>query len=421
MEEFKRKRMASLIVGMLCEVLCGIIYAFSVFQGPLIEKFGWSVSQVALAFTINGIIGMVCSVLFGAKLKKMLSTKNEVLIGAFFYGGALILMSFMTGKIWELYVYFSVFNAIGNLMIYPVLTSYALELFPERTGFAGGMMTAGYGLGAVLWAPTVTALTAATGDIGRACLILGIFFLIGLAVLSRFLLTPPEGFRDYMLAGTASTKRQEDPREVIYEADRSQMVRLPIFYIMMITITLVLACGGMIINQGSPIMQHQFGLTAGAAAAIVSFLAIANTIGRLVWGNVSDKVGKIKTMILIQAVMAVIMLLLFMLVHNQMLFTIVLMGTTFCYGGAACLVAPITEEIFGSKNIGGNYSVTFSVFGFSGLIGPVVISSIRQSTGEYHLGFLVACVLAVVAFVLSIVMEGIIKARKKQPVAQKVA
>ena len=84
-------------------------------------------------------------------------------------------------------------------------------------------------------------------------------------------------------------------------------------------------------------------------------------------------------------------------------------------------MAPITEEVFGSKNIGGNYSVTFSVFGFSGLIGPVVISSIRQSTGEYHLGFLVACVLAVVAFVLSIVMEGIIKARKKQPVAQKAA
>lgn len=414
--DFKQKRWISLFAGFCIEALAGVAYAYSVFQTPLIEKFGWSVSGVSLGFTINAVMAMLVSILFGAKLKQKLKTRTEVFIGAFLYGGGIILLRFIQGSVFELYLYFSVISSFGCTMVYPVLTAYALELFPERTGFAGGLMTAGYGLGAVIWAPLATAITEKTGNIGNAFLFMGLFFMIGIALLSRLLYTPPEGFRDEMLSGAAALQADKPVkanRGKVYEVGKSQMLKLPMFYLMMISLIIALACGGMIINQGSPIMQLQFGMTATAAAVIVSLLAVANTIGRLIWGAISDKIGKAKTLVFVHILMAVVMVLL-LLIKDQTLFTVVLLGTTFCYGGAACLVAPTTEELFGGKNISANYSVSFSVFGVSGLLGPLIISNIRQSTGTYTLSFLVGAVLSVAALLVTFLMLARAKAVRSQ-------
>lgn len=410
--EFRKKRWISLFAGFVIEALAGVAYAWSVFQTPLIDKYGWSVSKVSFAFTLSFLVGMIGSLLVGAKLKQKLKIRTEVLIGGIFYGGGLFLMQFIRGSVLELYLYFGIISAVGNFMVYPVLISYALELFPEKTGFAGGIMTAGFGLGAVIWAPLTTAIYTSTGDISNAFFFLGILFMVGIVVLSRLLFTPPEGFRDEMVAG-AKTVETKKSRGVVYEVGKDKMLKLPMFYLMMLSLLIGLACGGMIVNQGSPIMQLQFGLTATAAAVIVSFLSVSNTIGRIVWGALSDRIGKVNTLIGVHICMAVFMVLLLTL-KNQTAFTAALLGTTFCYGGVACLVAPTTEELFGGKNIGANYSVSFCAFGLSSLIGPTVIASIRQSTGAYTLGYVFAAVISVIALALTIIIALRAKALQKQ-------
>lgn len=320
-------------------------------------------------------------------------------------------MSFMRSSVLELYLYFGVVAAVGTAMIYPVLISYALELFPERTGFAGGLMTAGYGLGAVIWAPVASVVAESTGDIGKAFLLMGILFFLGIVVLSRLLQAPPEGFRDSVLGEKASDDRQAAASSVrLYDVGKSEMIRKPVFYLAMLALLIGLACGNMIITQGAPILQLKFGMASTVSAVVVSLLSITNTIGRLAWGAFSDRIGKVSTLIWVLLFTAIFMLLLFM-VQISGLFIAILLGTTFCYGGVACLVAPTTEELFGGRHISENYSVTYSAFGLSSLIGPVLISMIREQTGEYTMGFILAAGMAVVGLLCAVAIRA--QMRKK--------
>lgn len=408
--DFKKRRWVCLIAGVIIELLSGIAYAWSVFQTPLIEKFGWSVSQVSFAYTLYFLVLMLMSLFFGAKLKRKLSIRAEVLLGAVFYGGGVLLMGFMRSSVLELYLYFGVVASVGTAMIYPVLISYALELFPERTGFAGGLMTAGYGLGAVIWAPVASVVSETTGDIGKAFLLMGVLFFLGIVVLSRLLQAPPEGFRDSVLGAKASGAGKAASAVRLYDVGKSEMVRKPVFYLAMLALLIGLACGNMIITQGAPILQLKFGMAGTVSAVVVSLLSITNTVGRLVWGAFSDRIGKVSTLIWVLLFTAVFMLLLFM-THVVGLFVVILLGTTFCYGGVACLVAPTTEELFGGRHISENYSVTYSAFGLSSLIGPVLISMIREQTGEYTMGFILAAGMAAVGLLCAVAIRA--QMRKK--------
>ena len=77
-----------------------------------------------------------------------------------------------------------------------------------------------------------------------------------------------------------------------------------------------------------------------------------------------------------------------LVLQSQTLFVIALMGTIFAYGGASCMLAPVTEELFGAEHITENYSVTFCGYTLSGMIGPMLTSAIRQGTGSYVPAFL---------------------------------
>ena len=47
--EFEKKRRISLAAGIVLNLLGGVSYAWSVFVLPLNEKFGWSLSRLAIA------------------------------------------------------------------------------------------------------------------------------------------------------------------------------------------------------------------------------------------------------------------------------------------------------------------------------------------------------------------------------------
>ena len=137
------------------------------------------------------------------------------------------------------------------------MSSFVLELFHEKTGFAGGLMTAGFGLGAVLWAPLVTAILERTGDIGNAFLFMGALFAVGIVVLSRTLFVPPDGFGEKIIQKKVQVNHPERKADTskIYDVGKQGMLKLPVFYMMMLSLMILLSCGTMKIAQGSPIIQ----------------------------------------------------------------------------------------------------------------------------------------------------------------------
>lgn len=394
-----RKRNRSLVAGVLIEVLVGINYAYSVFQQPLMDKFGWSVKETAFAYTVYYIMVLFSSLFLSEKLKKRLGIRPLVMLGALFYSGGIILMYFMKGSLLELYIFFGIFASLGCVMVSPSITSYVMQIFPERPGFAGGCTTAGYGVGAVVWAPLVTIIAEKTGDIKNSFLYLGTLFLLGIFLLSNMLYEFSEReVRAFMEKKIQKCVDTVNKQRAILEVDKKEMIKLPVFYLMMFSLIIIFICGTMVITQAAPMLQEMYRVSATGAAMVVSMCAVSNTVGRSIWGGVSDKIGQVKVLLYMQMAMIIIMIVL-LFTANLVLFKVALICTTFCYGGSSSLVAPMTRKLFGEKNLNANYAVTFCSFAISGILGSCLISSIRQYTESYSYSFVFGLVFSVIALI----------------------
>jgi OFA family oxalate/formate antiporter-like MFS transporter len=98
-------------------------------------------------------------------------------------------------------------------------------------------------------------------------------------------------------------------------------------------------------------------------------VSILNSLGRIVWGRISDKNGREKTLMMIFMFCGAALLILGSL-NSFWSFAGVASIIGFCFGGFLALYPAITADYFGSKNIGANYGLMFTAYGAGGLLGP---------------------------------------------------
>ena len=407
MTEFKNRRWICLCAGVLINLLVGVMYAWSIFVLPLHEKYGWSMSQLAMAYTLASATMMVTNMFIVPTLRKRLELKTILFVGAILYGAG-IAISGLVSNLFLFYLAFSIMGGAGSTLLYPVLMGYSQMLYPEKPGFASGIMAFGYGLCAVIWATVASKILTFTGDVSQTMVILGAVYLVGILVASLFVEDVPQGFQEHMNV----KKEDKESRVFLYEKPRSEMIKDPLFPTLYICLVVGSVCGNMIIAQSSPIMQKTFDMTPETAATLVSIFALGNTLGRPVWGKVSDRIGRLPSFALLYAMMTVSMAILYMC-RIEIVFIGAIMTALLCYGGLAALLAPITSDFWGAKYITENYGITFSIFGVSTIIGAPMIAMVLEKTGSYSPAFAVGLVLSIIGLALTILLHRKVQKIKK--------
>ena len=156
--DFERKRWISLTAGIILNLLGGVAYAWSVFVLPLNEKYGWSMSSLAIAYTMFSVTMLIANMTVIPYMRSRLPLKKILIIGGVLYGGGVAACGYVS-DLWLFYLLYSVIAGAGNAMIYPTLIAYSQESFPEKPGFASGLMAAGLdslpGAGAEILDPDV--------------------------------------------------------------------------------------------------------------------------------------------------------------------------------------------------------------------------------------------------------------------------
>ena len=402
---FENKRWRCLSAGVCINLLVGVMYAWSVFVLPLHEKYGWSMSQLAMAYTLASATMMVTNMFIIPILRKKLKLRTVLFAGAILYGGGIIISGLVT-NLYLFYLSFSIMSGTGSTLLYPVLMGYSQMLYPEKPGFSSGIMAFGYGLCAVIWATVASKILTYTGDVSNTLVILGAIYLVGIVVASLLIEDVPEGFgQNLNVVGDGDKKKEV----FLYEKSRKEMIRDPLFPMLYICLAVGSVCGNMIITQSSPIMQNIFAMTPEMAAMLVSLFALGNTLGRPVWGKVSDKVGRLPSFILLYVMLTVSMTMLF-ICRIEILFIGAIMVALLCYGGLAALLTPITLDFWGAKHITENYGVTFSIFGVSTIIGAPMIAAILEKTGGYNLAFAIGAILSLIGLMLALILFIKVKA-----------
>src|SRR3954463_1269013 len=249
--------------GVAIQVALGAVYAWSVFRTPLATRFGWSISEVTLTFTISIFVLGVAAFFGGIWLNKS-GPRVVAVAGGFLYGSGVILASLSYHGLWWLYLTYGVIGGTGLGFGYIVPVAVLVKWFPDRRGLITGIAVGGFGAGALITAPVATRLIQSVGVVNTFAY-LGIAYLIVTVIASLFMQNPPEGWRPEGWTPTASQTSQRSRSDYTL----GQALKTWQWYALWLLLFLNTFAGISIISQEAPIFEELVGVSAVAAASMV--------------------------------------------------------------------------------------------------------------------------------------------------------
>jgi OFA family oxalate/formate antiporter-like MFS transporter len=169
--------------------------------------------------------------------------------------------------------------------------------------------------------------------------------------------------------------------------------------------------GLMIVSNLSRIAQTMFGLTATVAAFYVGIYSLSNCLGRIVWGTISDKIGRYYALMAIFVVVGLMLVILANTVSATM-FLIAVVGIGLCFGGTMGVMPPIVTENFGAKYYGVNFGIVFIGYALAAYFGPKIAVSVAAANGGDFTGaFYIAAACGLIG--LAVTVLYVVTTRKK--------
>jgi OFA family oxalate/formate antiporter-like MFS transporter len=287
---------------------------------------------------------------------------------------------------------FAALAGFGMGVVYPGATmSNVIRFFPDRRGMASGMLAAGYGMGAVVWAPFAVFLIDHYG-LAWALRVMGIAFFCAVTAISRMVRTAPA---DYAPQGWVPTLPRTPGSAVSADRDWKGMMRTPEFLLLALLFVAGTLSGMMVIGQASPIAQQILGLTPESAGVIVSLLAIGMVVGKVGWGAVSDKIGRTAVFVALFVIVAVALVVLAG-ASSYVAVVACVAAVGLCYGGFLALMGPVTADAFGPTYLGVNFGIMFFTVAISSFLGPRLAAMVADANGgSFSKAFLVAAAISV--------------------------
>ena len=363
----KKQGLFSVIAAIAIQLTVGISYIWSVFQTGISQSvFGGDNKAAQLTFSLLLAMLAIGSVI-GGKLAAKYSTRVVVFTGGIILSVGFFTASFATEQVpWLLWISYGVMGGLGMGFTYSTSIACAQKWYPHKKGLVTGIIVSAIGVGGVVFTPIIEILIAAFGGAGvgepKTFMVLSGVFLVTCSVGSFFMVNPPDG---YLVTGAASAGARVKP---VIELSPKQMLKTPQYYLA--TATLLLACMGglMMIGFAKPIAVAKD----LESTAVVGVLAVSmfNSFGRLLWGMVSDKIGRKNTIFILLFGTAILSLLVNAVNGLFVYVLIALIG--FFYGGILGTFPSLTADLFGATHMATNYG--FVLFGFGA--GAVISSQI---------------------------------------------
>lgn len=409
--------------ALLIQVSLGAVYIWSVFRTPLLESFKtWTKTQVTLPSQI--VLAMFAlAVILAGRVQDRLGPRVVASAGGLILGLGLILARFTwdvsrplgtppvpqnpgTALVW-LITTFSVLGGIGIGAAYVCPIATCVKWFPDKRGLISGLAVAGFGAGAVFFGPLAEALIYGKHysllglnlfslpriGVFNTFMTLGGIFLVVIVLSAQLLRNPPAGYRPPGWNPPQAATAQTPPRT---DFAPGEMLKTGRFWLLWVTYFAGCTAGlGVIMNAKSiwqsfaigrladqqPLAKAIFDGISTAGALAVGLQSIFNAIGRILWGKVSDLVGRKSTLFAMFLICAAAM---FALDHLRAysLYVIGICLVGLCFGGYLALYPAVTADFYGTKHYGINYGWMFSAYGVGGIVGPYLIGALIRTVNS---------------------------------------
>ncbi|WP_188379240.1 oxalate/formate MFS antiporter [Oxalicibacterium faecigallinarum] len=382
-------------------------YVWALFTTDLTASLGATLTEVQVTFAILIVAQTFLSPFQGYLVDKF-GPRLLLSVGAILTALSWVLASYVTG-VWGLYLTYGLLGGVGTGIIYVGVVGLMVQWFPDKRGFAVGMVAAGYGFGAII---TTFAISASVKSSGVASTLLTFGLMIGVV---GFLAA--QGMRrpkpEEVVVLVDKYKSSGANTESAYSYKSSEMLKKPVFWLMFIMMTMMSTSGLMVISQMGAFAKdfgvHDamvFGMAALPLALTID--RFANGLTRPFFGWVSDRIGRENTMFIAFGMEGVAMTLWLMTTDNPVLFVLLSGVVFFGWGEIFSLFPSILTDTFGTGHATTNYGFLYMAQGVGSVLGGPLAAMMHDATGSWTPVFVtVICMDFFTAFLALIVLKPV--------------
>ncbi len=352
--------------------MCGLIASSvglitnvsGLFFTPIAEEFNIMKGSVSLTLTISNIVFAIGGLL-APKLLKEENFKKLIIFGTVCIAGCTALLGLAPNLV-IMYILNAIRGFAGGVLGFVLITMVINNWFQASVGLATSIAMSCSGFAGALFSPIISSIIEGSGwrvgyifvAVVMAVLNLpAILFLPALDPKSKNML--PYGYKEVQTDDTVEVKTAESKKTV-----SGLMFALAIIFA-------VLTCAGTALPQHFPGIAEGFGLTAAAGAAMLSVCMLVNSIGKIVFGALTDTIGSKKALLLYTALVTASIIGLWM-IHVPAFMTVCAGVYGLVYSLGAVGPVNISKDLFGLEN----YSKTYPTISLAGTISNAIFSSV---------------------------------------------
>ena len=365
------------------QICFGTVYAWSFFQSLLVKQLGWSFTETAAAFSI-AIFSLGMSAAWAGAMLPRLGPRKLALTGSLMFSGGYLIagLSLQLDSIWLFFLGYGVIGGAGIGLGYVTPVATAVKWFPDRKGLATGIVVMGFGVGALLLSKVLAPvlLLATAGELPLVFAWLGVVFACILIPSSLALSDPPAPDGAASAVAAKGSAEPDEPDSV------SGCLRSREFTIMWLVFFFNIAAGISIISFQSPLLQDVWGLAdpsvepetlAQYGATLIAVSSLCNGAGRLLWGLLSDRIGRVRVFRILLASQMVVFGIL-MTERDPWIFSALVCYVLLCFGGGFATMPSFVLDVFGAKRMSVIYGAILTAWAAAGIFGPLYVGYLKD-------------------------------------------
>jgi len=388
--------------AILIQLSLGAIYAWSVFTPSLIDA-GWSKTQTQVVFSA-GLATFALVMVFAGRNLARVGPRALAVAGGLTLGIGYGIASIGGGSnFWIVLFGIGFIGGAGIGLAYVVPIAVGMRWFPDHKGMITGLAVAGFGFGALGWIKMAGSWGGLIENIGLGSTfrIYGVAFATLILLGSIWMRMPPEG---WLPAGFTPPDAAGMGGE---DFTSREMLRTPQFHLISLTFAVSAGAGLMAIGlmklypvealTDAGVDAVEASAIAGTAMAV--FFSLANGIGRIVWGTLSDLLGRKRSVVTMVATQGLFLAAFIPMASNEYTLYLAAALIGFNFGGNFALFPAITADEFGNASVGLNYPWVFIAYGAGGIVFPILGGRLGD-LGNFPLAFAIcagACVFGAIA------------------------
>ena len=272
-----------MIFGAFAIFFTGYPHVWSIYQPYVMEQAGWSQGQASMCFYL-ALSTFVFGNIVGGRMQNRFKEKTIVWIGGGIFAAGILASAFLIVPTpLPMYLSYGVMQGFGQGMIYTVILATVQRWFPDRTGFASGVVVTANGLCGFFLAPLSRKLLEAEG-VQKTFLIIGAAIAVSWILCGIFFQAPDK--RLVNAGGSAAKSGTSEMKQYT----SGEMMRTRNFYLLLATMFFGLISYFMV-SPVSQTYQIDLGIPSAVAVSAVMLGSIVNAGARLVLPTLAAVIG----------------------------------------------------------------------------------------------------------------------------------